>query len=270
MRRRPAGTAVRSITRIPASGLHARRSESQPSTFPKAGRLPLPPLIVRSIAQEGEAEAHPRGRRARLCPRGYHGSRVGDIAKEAGVAHGLVYHYFSSKEQVLETVFRENSASRLEGFRAVESGNEPARAKLEGIAKILLRTWRNNPDLVTVMMREVARSPQLQSQVEEMRGAFAIIQRVIEEGQADGTFRRDVDAAACELDRLRGPRGGAHRLGDRTAAGRRRSRRPGRADGHRAPRSRRAQRLGSRAVEKVFNLNVDEVGSHGGSAWWRS
>ena len=125
---------------------------------------------------------------------GYHGARVGDIATEAGVAHGLLYHYFSSKEEVLETIFRENFGELLERFRAVETSDEPAAAKLEGIAKILLRTWRNDPALVTVMVREVARSPQLQAQVDEVREAFAVVQRVIEEGQADGTFRRDVDA----------------------------------------------------------------------------
>ena len=125
---------------------------------------------------------------------GYHGARVGDIATEAGVAHGLLYHYFSSKEQVLETVFRENFGELLERFRAVEAADESAGEKLEGIAKILLRTWRNDPDLVTVMVREVARSPQLQAQVDEVREAFAIVQRVIEQGQADGAFRPDVDA----------------------------------------------------------------------------
>jgi len=36
--------------------------------------------------------------------KGYHASRVGDIAEEAGVAYGLLYHYFESKEQVLLTV----------------------------------------------------------------------------------------------------------------------------------------------------------------------
>ena len=126
--------------------------------------------------------------------RGYHGSRVGDIAAEAGVAHGLLYHYFASKEEVLETVFRENFGELLERFRAVEVSKEPAPEKLEGIAKILLRTWRNDPDLVTVMVRDVARSPQLQAQVDEVREAFAILQRVIEQGQAEGDFRRDLDA----------------------------------------------------------------------------
>ena len=125
---------------------------------------------------------------------GYHGARVGDIAEEAGVAHGLLYHYFSSKEEVLQTVFSENWGELLERFRAVEAADEPADEKLAGIAKILLRTWRNDPALVTVMVREVARSQQLQGQVEDVREAFAIVQRVIEEGQSAGAFRADLDA----------------------------------------------------------------------------
>ena len=125
---------------------------------------------------------------------GYHGSRVGDIAEDAGVAHGLLYHYFASKEDVLRTIFVENWGQLIARFRVVELSNEPAGEKLEGIAKILLRTWRNDPALVTVMVREVARSHQLQDRVDEVREAFAIVQRIVEEGQVAGVFRRDVDA----------------------------------------------------------------------------
>jgi TetR/AcrR family transcriptional regulator, fatty acid metabolism regulator protein len=125
---------------------------------------------------------------------GYHGARVGDIAEDAGVAHGLLYHYFASKDDVLRTIFVENWGALIARFRAVEASAESAPAKLEGIAKILLRTWRNDPALVTVMVREVARGPQLQDRVDEVREAFAIVQRVIEEGQAAGTFRTEVDA----------------------------------------------------------------------------
>lgn len=125
---------------------------------------------------------------------GYHGARVGDIAEDAGVAHGLLYHYFASKDDVLRTIFVENWGELIARFRAVEAADEPAEEKLVGIAKILLRTWRNDPALVTVMVREVARSQHLQAQVEDVGEAFAIIQRVIEEGQATGVFRGDVDA----------------------------------------------------------------------------
>ena len=126
--------------------------------------------------------------------KGYHTSRVGDIAEEAGIAHGLLYHYFGSKEEVLETVFRENWRDLLESFARIEASAEPPLAQLEGIAKTLLRTWRAQPELVTVMVREVARSPQLQLQVDEIRAGFLVIQRVIERGQADGTFRPELDA----------------------------------------------------------------------------
>ena len=125
---------------------------------------------------------------------GYHEARVGDIAEDAGVAHGLLYHYFASKDDVLRTIFVENWGQLIARFRAVEVANEPAGEKLEGIAKILLRTWRNDPALVTVMVREVARSHQLQDRVDEVREAFAIVQRIVEEGQAAGAFRRDLDA----------------------------------------------------------------------------
>ena len=125
---------------------------------------------------------------------GYHGARVGDIAEDAGVAHGLLYHYFASKDDVLRTIFLENWGALIARFRAVEASPEPAPEKLEGIAKILLRTWRNDPALVTVMVREVARSQQLQDRVDEVREAFAIVERVIVEGQASGHFRRDLDA----------------------------------------------------------------------------
>jgi AcrR family transcriptional regulator len=126
--------------------------------------------------------------------KGYHTCRVGDIAEEAGVAHGLLYHYFASKDEVLRTIFVENWGELIGRFRAVEDADESASEKLEGIAKILLRTWRNHPALVTVMVREVARSQQLQAQVTEVREAFAIVERVIEQGQTQGTFRADVDA----------------------------------------------------------------------------
>jgi TetR/AcrR family transcriptional regulator, fatty acid metabolism regulator protein len=125
--------------------------------------------------------------------KGYHASRVGDIAEEAGIAHGLLYHYFASKEEVLETVFRENWSDLLAAFRRVAESDAPPLEQLEGIVKLLLRSWRNDPDLVRVMVREVARSPHLQSQVEGIREGFTIIQRVIERGQDDGSLRAGID-----------------------------------------------------------------------------
>ena len=75
----------------------------------------------------------------------------------------------------------------------IEASAEPPLEQLGAIAKVLLRSWRDQPDLVRVMVREVARSPQLQGQVDEIGAVFLVIQRVIERGQADGSFRPDLD-----------------------------------------------------------------------------
>jgi len=151
-------------------------------------------LTDRSIAQTDKRTLILDAAIRVFAEHGYHGARVADIAEDAGVAHGLLYHYFASKDEVLRTIFVENWGELIGRFRAVEDADESASEKLEGIAKILLRTWRNDPALVTVMVREVARSQQLQAQDTEVREAFAIVERVIEEDQAQGTFRGDVDA----------------------------------------------------------------------------
>jgi TetR/AcrR family fatty acid metabolism transcriptional regulator len=77
-------------------------------------------LTDRSVNQE-QRRAALLGAAVRVFARkGFHGARVGDVASEAGVAHGLVYHYFSSKDELLETIFRETWAALLAAMREVE------------------------------------------------------------------------------------------------------------------------------------------------------
>jgi AcrR family transcriptional regulator len=128
-----------------------------------------------------------------FASKGYHASRVGDIAEEAGVAHGLLYHYFRSKEELLETISGETWRDVADAVRAVEETDESARERLAGIAKILLRAWRRDPNLVRVLVREVTRSSHLQTRIDEIEAAFAGLERIIARGQQDGEFRPDVD-----------------------------------------------------------------------------
>jgi TetR/AcrR family fatty acid metabolism transcriptional regulator len=129
-----------------------------------------------------------------FAAKGYHACRVSDIAVEAGVAYGLVYHYFGSKEAVLETVFRETWQAMLDAIRAVEELGEPAPVQVRKVAAIVLRTWRDDPDLVRVLVREITRSPQLQNEIGEISLAFATLERIIERGKTEGSFRADLDS----------------------------------------------------------------------------
>jgi len=125
---------------------------------------------------------------------GYHDSRVGDIAKDAGVAYGLVYHYFDSKDAVLEAVFREAWGRLLAAINEVERSRQPAPEQLRLVTKIVLRTWRDDPDLVRLLVREITRSPHLQREIDEIAEAFAALERIVAHGQREGTIRATLDA----------------------------------------------------------------------------
>jgi AcrR family transcriptional regulator len=141
-----------------------------------------------------------RGAAVRVfAKKGYHACRVSDIAEEAGVAYGLVYHYFGSKEAVLETIFRETWQAMLTAIGAVEELGEPAPEQVRKVAAIVLRTWRDEPDLVRVLVREVTRSPQLQNEIDEIALAFVTLERIIERGKSEGSFRADLDSRVAAL-----------------------------------------------------------------------
>jgi TetR/AcrR family transcriptional regulator, fatty acid metabolism regulator protein len=122
--------------------------------------------------------------------KGFHASRVGDIAEEAGVAHGLLYHYFKSKDKVIEAVFRDNWSILLARIASVEETDEPAADQLRHIAAIVLRTWLHLPDVVRVVIREFGRSPELAERIGELAQPIDSIERVIERGIERGEFKK--------------------------------------------------------------------------------
>jgi TetR/AcrR family fatty acid metabolism transcriptional regulator len=125
--------------------------------------------------------------------KGFHACRVGDIAKEAGVAYGLMYHYFSSKDELLETIFRDTWTQMVERIREVEDSNVPAREQVRRVSALVLRTWIRDPDLIRVLVREITRSPHLQEEVDEIGHAFAALERIVRRGQEQGELRADLE-----------------------------------------------------------------------------
>jgi AcrR family transcriptional regulator len=128
-----------------------------------------------------------------FAEKGFHATRVGDIATEAGVAHGLLYHYFRSKDDVLDTVFRDTWSALVAETRRIESSDYPLREQLRLFARIYLGAWLQTPDLVRVLVREVARGPAVGSRVAEIGELFDTLARIIEAAQARGEARTDID-----------------------------------------------------------------------------
>jgi TetR/AcrR family transcriptional regulator, fatty acid metabolism regulator protein len=125
---------------------------------------------------------------------GFHTCRVSDIADEAGVAYGLVYHYFQSKDEVLDTLFLERWNVMLEAIRETDAQAIPAREKLAHIASFIVESYRHDPDLMKVIIVEVTRAANSfgQAHLDKITEAYRQIAGIVEQAQRSGEFREGI------------------------------------------------------------------------------
>jgi AcrR family transcriptional regulator len=126
---------------------------------------------------------------------GFNDCRVSDIAREAEVAYGLVYHYFDSKDQVLNELFVERWSLLLTAIEEVDTRQIPPREKLDAVAGFIIESYRHDPELMKVIIIEVTRAANsfTRTHLPEIRQAYAGIAKIVSDAQASGDFRTDVD-----------------------------------------------------------------------------
>ena len=155
---------------------------------------------------------------------GYHATRVADIADEAGVAYGLVYHYFRSKEAVMTELFTERWSLLLQAGDELVAEQIPPRDKLYGIARFIIDSYRYDPELMKVIIIEVTRAANSfgRTHLPQIRQAYDQVARIVREGQEQGTFNTRYRPGVRRHVVLRGDRAAALRLGLRADPRRRR------------------------------------------------
>jgi len=132
---------------------------------------------------------------------GFHSTRVSDIADEAGVAYGLVYHYFKSKDEVLNELFSERWSLLLAAIGEADREGVSPRAKLEAVAGFIVDSYRHDPELMKVIIVEVTRAANSfgRTHLPEIRRAYDSIAKIVAGGQEAGVFRRDVDPTFASM-----------------------------------------------------------------------
>jgi AcrR family transcriptional regulator len=115
---------------------------------------------------------------------GFHSCRVADIADEAGVAYGLVYHYFRSKDQVMNELFTERWSLLLTAIEEADSREVSARDKL-----------------MQVIIVEVTRAANSfgRTHLPEINRAYESIEKIIADAQAAGAFRAEIDPRLASM-----------------------------------------------------------------------
>jgi TetR/AcrR family transcriptional regulator, fatty acid metabolism regulator protein len=132
---------------------------------------------------------------------GFHSARVSDVASEAGVAYGLVYHYFDSKDQMLNELFSERWSLLIDASEKVQRGGGSVREKLGAVAGFIIESYRHEPELMKVIIVEVTRAANSfgRTHLAEIRQAYELIEKIVADAQAAGEFRNDVSPAFASM-----------------------------------------------------------------------
>jgi TetR/AcrR family transcriptional regulator, fatty acid metabolism regulator protein len=125
---------------------------------------------------------------------GFHTCRVADIADEANVAYGLVYHYFSSKDEILDTLFLERWGLMLTAIKDTDRSPQPPQAKLRAIAGFIVDSYRHDPELMKVIIVEVTRAANTfgRTHLGQIREAYSLIAAIVAQAQREGVFREEI------------------------------------------------------------------------------
>jgi TetR/AcrR family transcriptional regulator, fatty acid metabolism regulator protein len=137
-----------------------------------------------------------------FATRGFHACRVSDVADEAGVAYGLVYHYFGSKEEILNTLFSERWQIMLDAIAEIDQRQEiPARDKLYLVASFIIDSYRHEPDLMKVIIVEVTRAANSfgRDHLAKIREAYDMIGQIVESAQREGVFKQEISSDFAAL-----------------------------------------------------------------------
>ena len=137
-----------------------------------------------------------------IAKKGFHNSRVSEIAQQAGVADGTIYLYFKSKEQILMTALDTAFQSFLARARKELAGTESPAIRLRKLATLHLSSLERNRSLAVVLQTELRQSAKFLAEFSQrdLKNYFNLIREVVREGQQAGIFREDISDkifAAC-------------------------------------------------------------------------
>jgi len=128
--------------------------------------------------------------------KGFHKARMSDIAQEAGISYGLVYHYFKNKEDLLEVILNQWWNGLFQLMRQINEAEYDVPEKLRYIISYFLDTYQGNPELVNIFITEISRSTAnlTSKRLDHFKKFMSLTEGVMAEGQKKKILRKDFKA----------------------------------------------------------------------------
>lgn len=153
------------------------------------------------MARTAEA-SRPQSKRERIlraaidvfAQSGYFNAKVSEIARAAGVADGTIYLYFDGKEDLLTSIFREYTRNYLQSLERDVANVNRAEERMRIAIRHHLEALGRDRSLAIVAQVELRHSLKFMTLLshQEIADYLNILRKIVESGQQDGTFRRNL------------------------------------------------------------------------------
>lgn len=175
---------------------HTKKDAGTAAVVPRAERTPSTPQKDDKRKQILKAAVKV------FAEKGYHGCRISDVAEEAGVAYGLVYHYYGNKDGLLASVFDTNWAVFAKAVNDVAHTDSFSMfEKLEQIVGLAFQAFEMFPLVVKVLVLEFGRNARLGETLDApaVTEVFRSIAKIFEDGRDTGELFEGIDPQAMSV-----------------------------------------------------------------------
>jgi TetR/AcrR family transcriptional regulator, fatty acid metabolism regulator protein len=129
--------------------------------------------------------------------KGYADTRMADIAREADMSYGLVYHYFENKEKLFDAIVEDWWTGFYNELEKLQKEPVPTEEKLVGIIRYILSVYASKPNQISIFVTEVSRGFVYHAHTkgrDKFNRLFTLCKEIVQEGQAKGDLRSDIQA----------------------------------------------------------------------------
>jgi AcrR family transcriptional regulator len=125
-----------------------------------------------------------------FAEKGFHVAGMREIAEQAKVAIGTIYHYFQSKEDILIQIFREEIEQRRQFFEGLRTSGLPIREQIQRILEMHFDRIKGNRRLVKLILMERLEPNERFQKV--FRSLYEEVARYIEELITEGIAKKEL------------------------------------------------------------------------------
>jgi AcrR family transcriptional regulator len=128
---------------------------------------------------------------------GYEQTSTAAIARESGSSESQLIRYFGGKSGLLEAIFNEAWMSLNDSVRLHIEQAEHGRDAILRILSLMIEAFARDHDIAFLFLFEGRRLRNNSREVLLSQGFVqftSVVHQLIQKGQADGSFRKDVDA----------------------------------------------------------------------------